>query len=543
MRISPMAAALAVAFTAAGGGLAHAAGTVIELQTPNAQATKFSQNGEYLVASVFGAGGVRWTASTGVEELLSSLVYANGVNNLGTVSGAISNDGGSANGGHDLPALLPVGSTTPDALPLPVGTDNVDVYDVADDGTSIGLAWSDDFSVAKAYYYSTADGVVDLPTDNATSASRGNAISADGHVVGGWNDDPDTGFRRGVVWVDRVATYIQDADGNALGEADGVSGNGRWVVGSGWLYDVQSGNVTSIPDMPFAFGVSDDGKTIVGASGFFDTPPRALLIWTEAGGSQLLSDYLAERAIALPSDILLPLQGGLTAVSGDGSKVAGWAFGSGGNVSLVVDGANSPVDHIFSDGFDPPPPPPTVADGGFEETSGSFGPNPYWDGVDGNPQAGGGTNFASNVPTHGGVYAVWFGGWGGGDQETQTISQTVTMPSGGPQYLNYWRYAAATPDLPGTLTVSVDGSVVETTDLSSISPDDVYVLQSIDVSSYADGASHTIQFAYDYPGGGSTDGNILIDDVSVDATNAPDRHAFGRHVARADAARLHKRKR
>ncbi len=542
MRISPIAAALAVALASAG-SLAQAAGTVIELQTPNAQATKFSQNGEYLVASVFGAGGVRWTASTGSEEMLSSLVYANGINNLGTVSGAISNDGGSANGGHDLPALLPLGAATPTALPLPVGTNNVDVYDVADDGTSVGLAWSDDFSVAKAYYYSTADGIVELPVDSTTTPSRGNVISADGRIVGGWNDDPDTGARRGVVWIDRVPTYLQDSNGDALGEADGVSGNGNWVVGSGWRFNVQTGEVTAIADLPFAFGVSDDGKMIVGASGFFDTPPRALLIWTEAGGAQLLSDYLAERAIALPSDILLPLQGGLTAVSGDGSKVAGWAFGSNGYVSIVVDGANSPVDHIFSDGFDPPPPPPTVADGGFEATSGSFGPNPYWDGVDGNPGAGGATNFASNVPTHGGAYAVWFGGWGGGDQETQTITQTVTMPGSGPRYLNYWRFAAATPDLPGTLTVSVDGTVVETTDLSTIAPDDIYVQQSIDISSYADGASHTIQFGYTYPGGGSADGNILIDDVSIDATSTPDRRAFGRHVTQADAAKLHKRKR
>jgi hypothetical protein len=539
MRISPLVTGLAAAFATAG-GVAHAA-SMIELQTPNAQATKFSQNGEYLVASVFGAGGLRWDAASGTETLVPGMVYVNGINNLGTVSGALSNDGGSANGGHDLPAVSPIGAATPTALPIQAGIDNVDVYDLADDGSAVGLAWTDDFSIAKAYYYSPVDGVVDLPVDNTTSASRGNVISADGHVVGGWSDDPKTGFRRGVVWKDRVATYVQDANGDAVGETDGISGNGQWAVGSGWRMNVQTGDVIAIPDMPFAFGVSDDGSMIVGASGFFDNPPRALLIWTEAGGSQILTDYLADRGIEIPSDLTLPLAGGLTAVSGDASKIAGWTFGSGGMVSFVVDGANSPVDHLFTDGFDPPPPPPVVTDGSFEETTSDYGPNPHWDALDGNPNSGGGTDFVSGgMPTHDGIYTVWFGGWGGGDQETQTLAQTVTMPANGPQYLNYWRFAAGVPDVAGTLTVSVDGTTVQATDLSAIAAETNYVQQSIDISSYADGAQHTIRFQYDYPGGGTFDGNIFVDDVSVDATSTPARRAFGRHIEKAVAAKLRK---
>jgi hypothetical protein len=537
MRISPIAAALAVAF-AASGGVAHAAGSMTLLQTPNAQAIKFSQNGEYLSASVFGAGGVRWTASTGAEDILPDMVYASGVNNLGTVAGARSDDGGSANGGHDLPALSPIGATLSTALPLQAEMDNADVYDVADDGTAVGLTWTDDWSVAKAYYHSPTDGIVDLPVDNTTSASRGNVISADGHVVGGWSDDPGTGFRRGVVWIDRVATYVPDSEGNDVGETDGVSGNGQWAVGGGWRMNVQTGEVTTIADMPFAFGVSDDGKTVVGASGFFDNPPRALIIWTEAGGTQMLVDFLAERGIDVPAGVASPMQGGLTAVSGDGSKVAGWAFGAGGgNVSFVVDGANLPPDHLFSDGFDPPPPPPVVTDGSFEETDGGTGTNPYWDYSDTN----GATLFYSGgMPTHDGIWTTWFGGWGGANPETQSMVQTVTMPASGPQYLNYWRFAASVPDQPGTLTVSIDGTPVETTDLSTLAGDLTYVQQSIDVSSYADGAQHAITFQFDYPGGGDSDGNLFIDDVSIDASPTPDRRAFGRHTAPADAAKLRK---
>ncbi|MEP7043799.1 MAG: hypothetical protein ABI843_12100 [Dokdonella sp.] len=544
MRPSLLAAAVALACC----GTAHATtGTVIELQTPNAQATKFSQNGEYLVAFLSGTGGVRWTSATGDEELVPGMVYSNGINNLGTVSGAISTDGGSANGGHDLPALSPIGASAPLALPLPAGTDNVDVYDVSDDGTAVGLAWNDSFTIAKAYYYSTADGVVDLPVDSPTTASRSNAISADGSVIGGWNDDFNTGFRRGVVWVDRVATYVQTPDGSAVGEADGVSGNGQFVVGSSyptadgssasWRLNVATGAVISIPSMPFAFGVSDDGKTVVGASGFFDNPPRALYIWTEAGGSQQLSDYLTERGIAIPADLSLPLSGSLSAVSGDGTKVAGWTFGMNSLVSFVVTGMDAPLDAIFSNGFDGPPP---VQDPSFEATTASGGHNPYWDSADSNPNAGTDTVFNnSGIPTHSGVYAAWFGSWFSGDAETQTFSQSVTMPISGPRYLNYWRFAAVLPDAAGTLTVSIDGTVVETTDLSAIAADTDYEQQSIDVSSFADGAAHVVLFQYDYPGG-DADGNIFIDDVTVDAVGATGPLGSGHRVTRTAAAKLRK---
>lgn len=152
MRVSPLAATLAaILATTSAGAIADPA--VIVLQTPGAQATKFSQNGEYLVAYLQGAGGVRWTAATGTEEVLSNLVYANGINNLGTIAGAWSNDGGSDNGGHDLPALVAVGAGTPTQLPLPADADNAAVYDVADDGTAVGLAFSSDFAVARAYYH------------------------------------------------------------------------------------------------------------------------------------------------------------------------------------------------------------------------------------------------------------------------------------------------------------------------------------------------------------------------------------------------------
>jgi hypothetical protein len=184
------------------------------------------------------------------------------------------------------------------------------------------------------------------------------------------------------------------------------------------------------------------------------------------------------------------------------------------------------TDEVFCDGFDP-----TVVftqpvqDAGFEATTADGDVNPYWDSLDTNP-GGGGTVFYSatglGIPVHDGDFAAWFGGWGG-DAETQHFSQSVTLPNGGPLYLNYWRFVDTAPDVPANMVVSVDGTAVETTDLSAQSDAD-YTLQSIDISSYADGGAHVIRFEYTYDDSGTTDGNTFIDDVTIDQTQTPIAH-------------------
>jgi len=351
---------LAVAIAMAGCGTVHAAGTFITLQTRGAQTTKVSQNGEYLSAYVRGTGGVRWTRSTGAEELVPDMDFSNGINNLGTVSGVVPVDGGIDNGGLDIPALSPVSASAPHVLTLPAGVANTEVFDVSDDGTAVGIAFDSDYVTTAAYYWTAAGGAIELPVDNAAGGTRANAISADGRVVAGFNDGTN-GFRRGVVWVDRIATYVQKPDGASLGAANAVSGNGAFVVGrdypmadgskASWRWNVETGEVTPIPGIPSVFGVSDDGQTVVGATGQFDSPSVRLFIWTEAGGTQPFSDYLTAQGVNIP--LPLPLKGSLTSVSGDGSTIGGWLYTSAGIRSFVVL-LNLP-DRIFEDGFDTAP--------------------------------------------------------------------------------------------------------------------------------------------------------------------------------------------
>lgn len=363
MRLTPYAAAVALMACAS----AQAAGEFIPLETPEIKLTKISQNGEYAAAFLTGTGGIRWVRGTGAEEPVAGMSYSNGINNAGTISGSIGVDGGSAEGGTDAPALSPIGASAPTELPLPADTQNADVYDVADDGSAVGLTWATDWSITRAYYYSAADGaVVELPVDTTTKPSRANSISADGSVIAGWNDDETTGARRGVVWVNRAPVYPTVSVGGVdvnVGEGLSVSANGQWVVGvqyptedgseAGWRLNVASGELTKIPVMPFVFGISDDGKTAVGAGGFFSEPSRVHYIWTEAEGTVLFTDYLAARGIEVPAG--WEFQGALSAISGDGKMVGGWTIISPtGNPSFIVTGIDSPVDGIFENGFDAP---------------------------------------------------------------------------------------------------------------------------------------------------------------------------------------------
>ncbi len=160
-----------------------------------------------------------------------------------------------------------------------------------------------------------------------------------------------------------------------------------------------------------------------------------------------------------------------------------------------------------------------IQDTGFEATTAGGGSNPYWDSLDGNDGAGGGTVFYGSAKRNG-SYGAWFGAWGGG-AETQYFQQSVTFPATGPAFLNYWRLLDAAPDAAGTLTISIDGTAVSTTDMSAVAADTAFVQQSIDVSTYADGAAHLVKFQYVYDDAGGTgeDGSLKIDDVTLDPTN------------------------
>ena len=360
MRLLQVSAAVSLALCATA---ATASGTFIELPMSDLQVTKLTGNGEYAVGSKFSDGAVRWTASTGALDTVSSLYIGLGVNNAGTLSGSVAIDGGASLGGTDIGAYAAVGGEAVQLTDM-LQSDST-AYDIADDGTVVGLSFGHEFvGPAIAFVWTPAEGMVALPAPRPDTYSRANVISADGHVIAGWNDQDD-GFRSAVIWRDRVGLDVVDKDGLAVGEADGISANGQYVVGcfytdaggnmGAWRWDAKNG-VVMIPGMTFAFGVSADGNTVVGNTDFFDFPPRAAMIWRNGIGTMPLADYLAEQNIEIPDG--WDLGGGLGGISADGRTLAGWGVGplaspNFGSQSYVIR-IDAP-DPIFTDGFDGEP--------------------------------------------------------------------------------------------------------------------------------------------------------------------------------------------
>lgn len=359
MRISPLLfAAISVALC----GAVHAdTVTFIPLTTPDAQLTKISGDGKYAASMIFQTAAVRWTAATGVEELIPELNAGLGINNSGTIAGSIPENGGSEAGGRDLGAYAQVGSP-PVLLSNPLST-NASGYDISEDGTVVGLSFEDEFAgTAVAFKWTAADGMTAMQVNRPLNSSRANAISADGRVIVGWNDEDD-GWRAAVIWTDGLPFEPLGDDGLTLDEATSVSNNGQFVVGANywdadgngasWRWDAKNG-VVRIPGMVFAFGVSNDGKTIVGSNDFFSEPARAAMIWREGIGSMMLTDYLAENGVTIPEGWDPDLAGGFGAISADGLTMGGWTIGTDSLISYIIKVTPDEDENIFTDGFDGP---------------------------------------------------------------------------------------------------------------------------------------------------------------------------------------------
>lgn len=201
-----------------------------------------------------------------------------------------------------------------------------------------------------------------LATTSPFTYSRANAISSDGRVIAGWNDN-DFG-RSGVIWRNRVPWTCRTT--SAAGSArplrsaatatswPAASTSTRWATTAAWRWS-EKGGVRVIPNMEYAFAISDDGRTAVGSSSFFEG--RIARIWRHGVGTVGLAQYLADNAVTgVPEGFLLV--GGFSALSANGKRMAGWGYDSTFAVqSFVIDVVE---ERILADGFEPrfPPPPP-----------------------------------------------------------------------------------------------------------------------------------------------------------------------------------------
>lgn len=154
-----------------------------------------------------------------------------------------------------------------------------------------------------------------------------------------------------------------------------------------------------------------------------------------------------------------------------------------------------------------------VQDGSFEAGS----PSPFWNEFStnfGTPLCtavacgtGGGTG-----PLTGDWWA-WFGGIAA--YEVGDVSQSVTIPSGGPATLSFWiEQAACSGDPADYLDVMIDGTTLWSTYGNSPECDAVgYRQVTLDVSAFADGGAHLLEFNSEIQGTDVT--NFFVDDVML----------------------------
>jgi hypothetical protein len=168
-----------------------------------------------------------------------------------------------------------------------------------------------------------------------------------------------------------------------------------------------------------------------------------------------------------------------------------------------------------------------IQDPSFEA---SFGSNLYWNQYSTNfgtpicpstasPPAGCGNGGGTAGPRTGSVW-VWFGGTS--LAEYGVVSQTLTIPAGCNAILQFYFWigaAARGSDTSDYFAVSIDsGQPVFRADATQIHSYSTYKSVSIDLSAYADGGTHTIDFI------SSTSGQIVnfnLDDISLTMGTCP----------------------
>jgi hypothetical protein len=151
-----------------------------------------------------------------------------------------------------------------------------------------------------------------------------------------------------------------------------------------------------------------------------------------------------------------------------------------------------------------------VRDGSFEAGT----PNPFWAEAStnfGTPLCGPGCGTAART----GLWFAWFGGTS--VYEAGSMSQSVTIPSGGPATLSFWvNNVACSGNAADYLEVKMDGTrlwVTTAADPACNTP--AYRQVTVDVSAYANDAAHVLEFKSEIFGAAVT--SFFLDDVALNA--------------------------
>lgn len=219
----------------------------------------------------------------------------------------------------------------------------------ADGQTVVGLAWVGGFA-AHAVAHNAAEGLMDLGSLVSDRSTRANAVSGDGSIVVGWQDSD--GPWKSAVWRKNPAGgYFPNEyllidpngsttdDNNQLGECNAISADGHWIGGNGdyanndqpWIWSEGTGviNLGTMPNMGrgYVSAMNADGSVVVGwFDGMFFGDPRKAYMWTATAGIQDLNAY-ATNVLG----VTLGTKGLYTTgdISPNGRYICGWGLDSG----------------------------------------------------------------------------------------------------------------------------------------------------------------------------------------------------------------------
>ena len=289
-------------------------------------------------------------------------------------------------------------------------------------------------------------------------------------------------------------------------------------------------NAAATPCNTDGYGQAEDYTLMVGAGGTTYTVGGSVSGLT---GSGLALSLNGSENLPLVADgvftFATPLNNGasyaVTIASQPAGQTCAVANGSGtiagANVTNVAVTCTTTVsDVIFADGFDGEvvavcEPLQLFEDTSFEATSGDGGTNTFWD----SGSTTGDSVFWGSGSVRTGVFAVWMGGYGGGAPETMHAEQSVVF-TGTNRHLNFWRMNARQGGGVSEVKFIVDGTTVHTDSTIALPAETDWVSQSVDLSAYADGQSHTVRIQYDHNGTGQ-DANYFLDDATLDCEAAP----------------------
>lgn len=179
-------------------------------------------------------------------------------------------------------------------------------------------------------------------------------------------------------------------------------------------------------------------------------------------------------------------------------------------------------DAIFSDGFEGDAPAPVCTplqlfqDPSFEATDPATFTNPYWnsdDSLSGSSFCDASCDDGATFVARTGDWFVWFGGWNVAN--TSSLSQSVTLDAGHPRTLNWWMVNQIDGDPSASLTLSIDGTVVQT--VSPVGDGVIWEAQSFAIpAQYLDGGMHEIRFDWSASSPASEIGGAMVDDMTLD---------------------------